>query len=177
MKHYKKWNQLTASILFILGAAMVGNSFSVYANNAIVHHDRITGKYNVDRAKFRKSSGITIKRITHEDDFGTKYTDATSYNFGGRDHIFHVRDNDGITTSLGMGDVVFNNISSSGHKGTIYVDHRNDLWNPWQGVFGVNGSSGGKVTIDSNLLMRMILVQNIQMLQVIILAGEIIFFT
>ena len=99
MKHYKKWNQLTASILFILGAAMVGNSFSVYANNAIVHHDRITGKYNVDRAKFRKSSGITIKRITHEDDFGTKYTDATSYNFGGRDHIFHVRDNDGITTS------------------------------------------------------------------------------
>lgn len=151
MKHYKKWNQLTASILFILGAAMVGNSFSVYANNAIVHHDRITGKYNVDRAKFRKSSGITIKRITHEDDFGTKYTDATSYNFGGRDHIFHVRDNDGITTSLGMGDVVFNNISSSGHKGTIYVDHRNDLWNPWQGVFGVNGSSGGKVTIDSNL--------------------------
>ena len=138
---------LQSSIVLVMLAGFCGMPYAICAES-IEHTKPILG----DESKREACTKEGVEKIITkgEDEYENPIVTGITYNFGGKDHIFRVTNADGVSAALTV-DYEFNNIDKSGHKGTIHIYQKNDLFNPFEKVNGINPMSGKTVKIDSNL--------------------------
>lgn len=115
------WVPLTLAVLTAIGGHFY--SMPVVMAENIEFTKGISGQKNND--KFLSQKGVKVKEETEENEKGDEYTVGTTYDFDGKDYVFHVENSDGIKTTGETGRFVLNNIDSSGKKrNTLYTSEK-----------------------------------------------------
>ena len=128
----KKWRSFISSILLAASAS----SFLLAPVYAAEYTKPLIGTVKKD-SEILSPDGNTVQEV-----------DGTiTYDFQGEDHTFTITNRDGITAKK---DSVYNNVDSSGKKGTLHLYQSNSLPNPYAGVTGFVAAAG-KVIVNSNL--------------------------
>ena len=128
----KKWRSFISSILLAASAS----SFLLAPVYAAEYTKPLIGTVKKD-SEILSPDGNTVQEV-----------DGTiTYDFQREDHTFTITNRDGITAKK---DSVYNNVDSSGKKGTLHLYQSNSLPNPYAGVTGFVAAAG-KVIVNSNL--------------------------
>lgn len=130
----KRWQLLAAGVLM----SVCTSCFTVSPVWAAEYTSNLTGAVAQDQAIIGED-GNTV----------TRSGNTVTYDFQGKDHTFTIVNSDAIRTKKAI--YFYNNIDSSGNKGTLHLYQTNTESNANVGVSGFVAAGGSKVTVNSNL--------------------------